>query len=96
MSKRAGKFVTPGIIDTHSHLGVYAAPDSTAHSDGNEMTAPTTAQARAEYRTRQIGLGASIAVIGLLMLAITLKLRRLEGRDSRQSEPSDPTQQTKP
>ena len=23
-----GKFVTPGVIDTHSHLGVYAAPDA--------------------------------------------------------------------
>ena len=37
-------------------------------------------QARAEYRARQAGLGASIAVIGLLMLAIRLKLRQLEGR----------------
>ena len=31
-----GKFVTPGIIDTHSHLGVYAAPATPAESDGNE------------------------------------------------------------
>ena len=37
-------------------------------------------QARAEYRARQAGLGASIAVIGLLMLAIASKLRQLEGR----------------
>lgn len=55
-----------------------------------------TTQARAEYRTRQIGLGASIAVIGLLMLAIALKLRRLEGCDSPHNETPDPTQQTKP
>ncbi|MDX1382545.1 MAG: amidohydrolase, partial [Thermoanaerobaculia bacterium] len=33
----AGKFVTPGIIDTHSHLGVYAAPGTPAESDGNEL-----------------------------------------------------------
>lgn len=45
----AGKFVTPGIIDTHSHIGVYAAPSSRAHADGNESVAPVTAQARAEY-----------------------------------------------
>lgn len=32
----SGKFVTPGIIDTHSHLGVYAAPGTDAESDGNE------------------------------------------------------------
>jgi imidazolonepropionase-like amidohydrolase len=44
-----GRFVTPGIIDAHSHLGVYAAPDARAHSDGNEDAAPVTAAARAEY-----------------------------------------------
>jgi imidazolonepropionase-like amidohydrolase len=44
-----GKYVTPGIIDAHSHLGVYAAPNATANEDGNEMVAPTTPQARAEY-----------------------------------------------
>lgn len=38
----AGKFVTPGIIDTHSHIGVYAMPDAAAHDDGNEATAPVT------------------------------------------------------
>ena len=32
----SGKFVTPGIIDTHSHLGVYAAPGTQAESDGND------------------------------------------------------------
>lgn len=43
-----GKFVTPGIIDTHSHLGVYPWPsDASAHADGNEMTEPVTAFARA-------------------------------------------------
>lgn len=43
-----GKIVTPGIIDTHSHIGVYAAPGFSAHNDGNEMTSPTTAQMRAQ------------------------------------------------
>lgn len=45
----SGRFVTPGIIDTHSHIGVYAAPGVNSHSDGNESTGPMTAQARAEY-----------------------------------------------
>jgi imidazolonepropionase-like amidohydrolase len=45
----AGKFVTPGLIDAHSHLGVYAAPDANAHDDGNEATGPVTPQARAQY-----------------------------------------------
>jgi imidazolonepropionase-like amidohydrolase len=44
-----GKFVTPGIIDAHSHIGVYAAPSASAHDDGNEASAPVTAQARAQY-----------------------------------------------
>ncbi|MCA9714613.1 MAG: amidohydrolase family protein, partial [Myxococcales bacterium] len=43
----AGKTITPGIIDTHSHMGVYASPGFTAHADGNEMVSPTTAYARA-------------------------------------------------
>ncbi len=43
-----GKTITPGIIDTHSHIGVYAAPGLVGHADGNEMTSPNTAYARAE------------------------------------------------
>ena len=31
-----GKWVTPGLIDVHSHLGVYPSPGVSAHSDGNE------------------------------------------------------------
>jgi len=44
-----GKWVTPGIIDNHSHLGVYASPGVDAHSDGNEITAPVTAEVWAEH-----------------------------------------------
>jgi imidazolonepropionase-like amidohydrolase len=44
-----GKWVTPGIIDVHSHLGNYPSPDVKAHSDGNEATAPVTAQVWAEH-----------------------------------------------
>ena len=31
----SGKWITPGIIDIHSHLGVYPSPGMRAHSDGN-------------------------------------------------------------
>ena len=44
-----GKWVTPGVIDTHSHLGVYAAPGTSAESDGNEATRPVTAEVWAEH-----------------------------------------------
>jgi imidazolonepropionase-like amidohydrolase len=44
-----GKWLTPGIIDVHSHLGVYPSPTGNAHSDGNEATAPVTAQVWAEH-----------------------------------------------
>ena len=44
-----GKFVTPGIIDIHSHLGDYPSPGVDAHSDGNEATAPTTPEVWAEH-----------------------------------------------
>ena len=44
-----GKWVTPGIIDVHSHLGVYPSPYTESHSDGNEVTAPVTAQVWAEH-----------------------------------------------
>ncbi len=43
-----GKFVTPGIIDIHSHLGVYPSPSNEATQDGNEATKPTTPEVRAE------------------------------------------------
>jgi imidazolonepropionase-like amidohydrolase len=45
----AGKYVTPGFIDDHSHLGVYAAPGGNALSDGNEATNPTTPYVWAEH-----------------------------------------------
>ncbi len=44
-----GKWVTPGLIDSHSHLGVYAAPGTFAESDGNEATNPVTAEVWAEH-----------------------------------------------
>ena len=44
-----GKFVTPGIIDIHSHLGDYPTPSVQAHSDGNEATSPTTPEVWAEH-----------------------------------------------
>jgi len=45
----SGRFVTPGIIDIHSHLGDYPSPAVEANSDGNEATDPTTPNVWAEH-----------------------------------------------
>ena len=44
-----GKYVTPGIFDNHSHMGVYPAPGVRTSSDGNEATNPVTAEVWAEH-----------------------------------------------
>ena len=45
----SGMWVTPGVIDVHSHLGAYPSPGVSAHSDGNEATDPNTANVWAEH-----------------------------------------------
>ena len=37
-----GKVVTPGLIDAHTHLGVYAEPTEWSAEDGNETSGPVT------------------------------------------------------
>ncbi len=46
-----GKFVTPGIIDTHSHIGAGGAPDEPGANtnDVNEATNPVTANVWVEH-----------------------------------------------
>jgi imidazolonepropionase-like amidohydrolase len=44
-----GKWVTPGVIDAHSHLGVAPSPEVEGTDDLNEATDPNTAQVRAEH-----------------------------------------------
>jgi imidazolonepropionase-like amidohydrolase len=44
----SGEFVLPGLVDPHSHVGVYSLPELQANSDGNEMTGDIQAQVQAE------------------------------------------------
>ncbi len=60
----AGKWLTPGIIDNHSHLGVYASPGVLAHSDGNEITGPVTAEVWAEHAVWPQDPGFTRAIAG--------------------------------
>ncbi|MCD9033707.1 amidohydrolase [Luteimonas sp. Y-2-2-4F] len=59
-----GKWVTPGLIDVHSHLGVYPSPGVRAHSDGNEMTNPNTAGVWAEHSVWPQDPGFAAALAG--------------------------------
>ncbi|MDY6927989.1 MAG: amidohydrolase [Pseudomonadota bacterium] len=58
-----GKWVTPGIIDVHSHLGVYPNPSTHSHSDGNEIVKPVTANVWAEHSVwpQDPGFGRALA-----------------------------------
>lgn len=93
-----GRYVTPGLIDTHSHLGVYATPHVEGTNDGNEMTDPTTPYVFSEHAfwPQDPGLARALAggVTTLQILpgsgnliggrAVTMKLRpRLEARAMR-------------
>lgn len=42
-----GKIITPGLIDSHSHVGIYEEVIGWAGDDVNEVTDPNTAQVRA-------------------------------------------------
>ena len=43
-----GEYILPGLVDPHSHVGVYSLPGVQANSDGNEMTGDIEAQVRSE------------------------------------------------
>lgn len=58
-----GKFVTPGVIDVHSHLGDYPSPGVPALSDGNEATSPVRPEVWAEHSVWPQDPGFSRALI---------------------------------
>jgi len=61
--------IIPGLIDIHSHLGVYSVPGVQGNEDGNEMTTPVTPQVRAldsfnfEDPALKIGLAGGVTTI---------------------------------
>ena len=59
-----GRWVTPGLIDVHSHLGVYPSPGVEAHDDGNEATGPVTANVWAEHSVWPQDPGFAAALAG--------------------------------
>lgn len=67
-----GKWITPGVIDIHSHLGDYPSPGIRALSDGNEATSPVTADVWAEHSVwpQDPGFGRALANGGVTTLQI--------------------------
>jgi imidazolonepropionase-like amidohydrolase len=67
-----GKWVTPGVIDIHSHLGDYPSPAVEAHSDGNEATGPVKPDVWAEHSVwpQDPGFGRALANGGVTTLEI--------------------------
>ncbi|MEZ5997476.1 MAG: amidohydrolase [Hyphomonas sp.] len=59
----SGRWVTPGIIDNHSHLGAYPSPSVSAHQDGNEVSGPVTAEVWVEHSVwpQDPGFGRALA-----------------------------------
>ncbi len=43
----AGKTIIPGLVDTHSHIGLWSRPHVPANSDGNEKSGPLQSGLRA-------------------------------------------------
>jgi imidazolonepropionase-like amidohydrolase len=44
-----GRTLTPGLIDTHSHMGVFPTPETNGNSDGNEIGSPKTPEVWSEH-----------------------------------------------
>jgi imidazolonepropionase-like amidohydrolase len=67
-----GLWVTPGVIDVHSHLGDYPSPGVEAHSDGNEATGPVRPEVWAEHSVwpQDPGFGRALANGGITTLQV--------------------------
>jgi imidazolonepropionase-like amidohydrolase len=67
-----GRWVTPGVIDVHSHLGDYPSPGVEANSDGNEVTSPVRPEVWAEHSVwpQDPGFSRALANGGITTLQI--------------------------
>lgn len=59
-----GAVVIPGLVDTHSHIGVWPRPHVPANSDGNEMSGPVQPVVRAIDSLMADDPGIRMAVAG--------------------------------
>ena len=60
----AGRFVLPGFIEAHGHVGVHEEAEGWAGADSNELTEPVTAHVRALDAINPADLGFRDAIAG--------------------------------
>ena len=60
----AGRVVIPGLVDTHSHVGIAPRPQTEATSDTNETSGPVQSQVRAIDAIWPLDPGIRMAVAG--------------------------------
>ncbi|HEY1859846.1 MAG TPA: hypothetical protein VGG61_05810 [Gemmataceae bacterium] len=60
----SGKTIIPGLVDTHSHVGIYPKPQVPAHSDGNEGSGAVQSGLRALDAIWADDPGVQMAVAG--------------------------------
>jgi imidazolonepropionase-like amidohydrolase len=59
-----GAVIIPGLVDTHSHIGLWSRPHVPANSDGNEMSGPVQTGVRAIDALQPDDPGIRMAVAG--------------------------------
>ena len=59
-----GKTIIPGLVDTHSHIGIWPRPHVAAHNDGNEGSGPVQSALRALDAIQPDDPGIRMAVAG--------------------------------
>src|SRR5262245_26645846 len=59
-----GKVIIPGLVDTHSHIGIWSRPGVSANADGNESSGPVQPGLRAIDAINPDDPGIRMAVAG--------------------------------
>ena len=60
----SGKTIIPGLVDTHSHIGIWPRPHVSANQDGNEGSGPVQSALRAIDSIQPDDPGIRMAVAG--------------------------------
>ncbi|KAJ3117413.1 hypothetical protein HDU96_006794 [Phlyctochytrium bullatum] len=67
-----GRFLTPGLVDQHSHVGAYSFPTLMATADGNEMSSQTNPQQRIQDSISIMDPGIDLIAAGGVTTSLVL------------------------